>query len=75
MMPRTAIADLAKMIGRELDTGTGPSEEALAAGPILADAGATTEIVASLLAEAHRKRPNDRMIEAIPSYLRLHSGR
>ena len=62
MMPRTAIADLAKMIGRELDTGTGPSEEALAAGPILADAGATTEIVASLLAEAHRKRPNDRMI-------------
>jgi len=62
MMPRTAIAELAKMIGRELDTGAGPSEEALAAGPILADAGATTEIVARLLAEVHRKRPNDRMI-------------
>jgi hypothetical protein len=36
MMPRTAIAQIAKMIGRELDTGVGPSEEALAAGPILA---------------------------------------
>ncbi len=41
MMPRTAIAQIAKMIGQELDTGVGPSEEALAAGPILADAGAT----------------------------------
>jgi hypothetical protein len=28
----------------------------------LAEAGATTEIVGSLLAEAHHKRPNDRMI-------------
>jgi hypothetical protein len=62
MMPRTAIAQIAKMIGRELDTGVGPSEEALAAGPILAEAGATTEIVGSLLAEAHRKRPDDRTI-------------
>jgi hypothetical protein len=62
MMPRTAIAELAKMIGRELDTGAGPSEEALAAGPMLAEAGATTEIIGSLLAEVHRKRPNDRMI-------------
>jgi len=60
MMPRTTIAQIAKMIGQELDTGVGPSEEALAAGPILADAGATTEIVGGLLAEAHRKRPNDR---------------
>jgi hypothetical protein len=31
MMPRTAIARIAKMIGWELDTGAGPSEEALAA--------------------------------------------
>jgi hypothetical protein len=62
MMPRTAIARIAKMIGWELDTGAGPSEEALAAGPTLAEAGAATEIVGSLLAEAHRKRPNDRVI-------------
>jgi hypothetical protein len=62
MMPRTAIARIAKMIGRELDTGVGPSEEALAVGPMLADAGATTEIVGSLLAEAHRKRPDARLI-------------
>ena len=61
-MPRTAIAQIAKMIGRELDTGVGPSEEALAAGPMMAEAGATTEIVAGLLAEAHRKHPDDRVI-------------
>ena len=61
-MPRTAIAQIAKMIGRELDTGVGPSEEALAAGPILAEAGATTEIVGGLLAEAHRKHPDGRVI-------------
>jgi hypothetical protein len=74
-MPRTAIARIAKMIGRELDTGVGPSEEALAVGPMLADAGATTEIVGSLLAEAHRKRPDARLIAATPSYLRVHSER
>ena len=62
MMPRTAIAQIAKVIGQELDDGVRPSEEALAAGPILADAGATMEIIASLLAEAHRKRPDDRVI-------------
>jgi hypothetical protein len=64
MIPRTAIAQIAKKIGRELDFGAEPSEEALAAGPILAEAGATPEIVGRLLAEAHRKRPNDRMIHA-----------
>ena len=32
MMPWTTIAQIAKMIGRELDTGVGPSEGALAAG-------------------------------------------
>ena len=55
MIPRTAITQIAKMIGRELDIGVGPSGEALAAG-------ATSEIVGSLLAEAQRKRPDDRMI-------------
>ena len=35
MIPRTAIAQIAKKIGRELDFGAEPSEEALAAGPIL----------------------------------------
>jgi hypothetical protein len=64
MMPRTAIAQIANMIGRELDSGAGPSEEAVAAGPLLAEAGATAEIVRRLLAEAHRKRPDDRMIAA-----------
>jgi hypothetical protein len=44
MMPRTDIAQLAKLIGRELESGAGPSEGALATGPILAEAGATTEI-------------------------------
>src|SRR3954462_6017842 len=63
-MPRTAIAQIAKLIGQELESGTGPSEEALATGPILAEAGATTEIVDRLFAEARRKPPNDRMIQA-----------
>jgi hypothetical protein len=63
MMPRTAIAQIANMIGRELDSGR-PSEEAVAAGPLLAEAGATAEIVGWLLAEAQRKRPDERMIAA-----------
>ena len=63
-MSRTAIAQIAKLIGRDLESGTGPSEEALGTGPILAEAGATTEIVDRLFAEARRKRPNDRMIQA-----------
>ena len=37
MTPRTAIPQIAEMIGRELDSGAEPSEEALAAGPILAE--------------------------------------
>jgi len=36
MMPRTAIAQIAKLIGRELESGVGPSEGALATGPALA---------------------------------------
>jgi len=63
-MPGTTIAQLAKLIGQELESGAGPSEQALATGPMLAEAGATTEIVERLFAEAQRKRPNDRMIQA-----------
>src|ERR1700719_4418554 len=63
-MPRTAIAQIAKLIGQELESGAEPSEQALATGPTLAEAGATTEIVERLFAEAQRKRPNDRMIQA-----------
>ena len=51
-----------KTIGRELQTGARPSESAWAAGPMLADAGATKEIAACLFAEARRKRPSDRLI-------------
>jgi len=47
-----------------LESGAGPSEQALATGPMLAEAGATIEIIERLLAEAQRKRPNDRMIQA-----------
>src|SRR5438309_1317516 len=64
MMPRTAIAQIAKLIGRELESDAGPSEEALATGPILAEAGATSEIVERLFAETRRKRPNDQMVQA-----------
>jgi hypothetical protein len=39
-MPRTAIAQIAKLIGQELESGAGPSEQALATGPMLAEAGA-----------------------------------
>ena len=64
MIPQTAIVQIAKRIGRELSSGAEPSEDALAAGPILAEAGATPEIIGQLLAEAQRSRPNDRMIHA-----------
>ena len=62
--PLTAIAQIAKLIGQELESGAGPSEQALATGPMLAEAGATTEIVERLFAEAQRKRPNDRIARA-----------
>ena len=48
MIPQTAIVQIAKRIGRELNSGTEPSEDALAAGPILAEAGATPEIVGAI---------------------------
>jgi len=65
MIPRTAIVQIAKKIGRELNSGAEPSEDALAAGPILAEAGATAEIVGRLLAEAQRNRPNDEINNAV----------
>ena len=34
MMPKVAIAQIANLIGRELESGAGPSEGALPAGPI-----------------------------------------
>src|SRR5690242_18877398 len=63
-MPRTAIAQIAKLIGQELESGAGPSEQALATGTMLAEAGDNTEIVERLFAEAQRKRPNDLMMHA-----------
>jgi len=39
-MPRTAIAQIAKLIGQELESAAGPSEQALATGPMLAEADA-----------------------------------
>src|SRR3712207_4966844 len=63
MTPRTAIAQVAKRIGQELQSGAGPSESAWATGSMLAEAGATKDIAACLLAEARRRRPNDRLID------------
>jgi len=62
MTPRTAIARIAKTIGRELEADTRPSESGWTAGSMLADAGATADIAACLLAEARRKRPDNRLI-------------
>lgn len=62
MTPRTAIAGIAKAIGQELASGPGPGDGAWAAGEMLAEAGATGEIVACLLAEARRKRPEERVV-------------
>ena len=74
MMPRTTIAKIAKMIDRELDSGVELSEEALAAGPILAEGGATAEIVRRLLAEGHRSHPDDGMIAAYAFLLEQRCG-
>src|SRR5688500_10127675 len=57
MTPRTAIAQIAKAIGRELHHEAGPRESAWAAGAMLAAAGATKPVALRLLAEARRKRP------------------
>ncbi len=61
MTPRTAIAQLAKMVGHDIGRGE-PSSNALAAGPMLASVGATADVVDCLFAEARRKRPSDQLI-------------
>jgi hypothetical protein len=56
MTPRGAILQLAKTVGQDMARGA-PSQGALAAGPMLAQAGATPDLVALLVAEARKKRP------------------
>ena len=63
MTPRGAILQIAKMVGQDMARGA-PSRGALDAGPMLAQAGATPDIVACLVSEASKKRPADRIVEA-----------
>lgn len=63
MTPRGAILQLAKMVGQDIARGAA-SPGALAAGPMLAQAGATPDLVACLIAEAGKKRPTERIVEA-----------
>jgi hypothetical protein len=63
MTPRGTILHLAKMVGQDMARGT-PSQGALAAGPMLAQTGATPDLVALLVAEATKKRPTARTVEA-----------
>lgn len=63
MTPRGAILQIAKMVGQDMARGA-PSHGALDAGPMLAQAGATPDIVACLVSEASKKRPADRIVEA-----------
>jgi hypothetical protein len=63
MTPRGAILQIAKMVGQDMARGAA-SPGALAAGPMLAQTGATPDLVACLVAEAGKKRPADRIVEA-----------
>lgn len=63
MTPRGAILQLAKMVGQDMARGA-PSRGAFAAGPMLAQTGATPDLVALLVAEATKKRPAARTVEA-----------
>ena len=63
MTPRGAILQIAKMASQDMARGA-PSRGALDAGPMLAQAGATPDLVACLVSEATRKRPSDRIVEA-----------
>lgn len=63
MVPRGAILQIAKMVGRDIRHGA-PGPAALAAGSLLAQSGATPELVACLVAEAGKKRPAGRIVEA-----------
>jgi len=63
MPPRGAILQIAKMVGQDMARGA-PSGRALAAGSMLAQTGATPDLIACLVAEAGKKRPADRIVEA-----------
>lgn len=63
MTPRAAILQIAKMVSQDMVRGA-PSRGALDAGPMLAQTGATPDLVACLVSEATRKRPSDRIVEA-----------
>lgn len=63
MTPRGAILQLAKMVAQDIGRGT-PSRGAFEAGPMLAQSGATPDLVACLVAEATKKRPTAKIVEA-----------
>ena len=63
MTPRGAILQIAKMVGQDMARGAA-SPGVLAAGPMLAQTGATPDLVACLVAEAGKKRPADRIVDA-----------
>lgn len=63
MTPSGAILQLAKMVGQDMARGAA-SPGALAAGPMLAQTGATPDLVACLIAEAGKKRPTEQIVEA-----------
>lgn len=63
MTPRDAILQLASLVAQDIGRGAA-SPGAMAAGPILARNGATPELVACVIAEAGRKRPQHRIVEA-----------
>lgn len=63
MTPRGAILQIAKMVGQDMARGA-PSRGAMDSGPMLAQAGATPDLVACLVSEATKKRPADRIVQA-----------
>ncbi|MGK7864886.1 hypothetical protein [Falsiroseomonas sp. E2-1-a4] len=63
MTPRGAILQIAKMVGHDMARGA-PSRGALDPGPMLAQTGATPDLVACLVSEATKKRPANRIVEA-----------
>ena len=69
MSHRQTIIQLGKAVSREIRRGE-LSEDTLIAGPMLASAGATAELVDCLFTEARRKRPNDQMLDAYVHLLR-----
>lgn len=59
MLSRADLAKLASSIGRELRSGGTPDEGSHFVGSMLAQAGAVPDIVAGLVAQTRRKRPDD----------------